>query len=247
MKNRYASTTLKVITNILSFFIALIALLFGSVASSENLKQFMFYKFAINMLLADNPALDPIRCDHFRNISGRVLEIGPGPATNFRCWGNLTSVTEWVGVEPNNYFKEVVESEKIKYNITFPTRSVWLKGEDVDVEPGSFDYVVGAHVLCSVDSVSQVLHQVSRALKPGGKYIFMEHVAAPKESLNYYAQMIFVPFVNGIANGCQFRELWKDVDEHSGLPGFDVQLQHISIDMGVPIFSPHILGTATKR
>jgi hypothetical protein len=89
-------------------------------------------------------------------ISGHVLEIGPGPATNFRCLYPPTDIVDWVGVEPNNYFLDVIEEQKQKWNISFDTRLTWLKGENIDAEDEGFDAVVSTHVLCSVSDVNQV-------------------------------------------------------------------------------------------
>lgn len=96
-----------------------------------------------------------IRCGQVQNIAGKVLEFGFGPATNFRCWREA-DITEWVGVDPNTHFDGAVATQQRQYNLTFPTSIVWLHGENVDVEPGSFDVVVATHTLCSVDDVSQV-------------------------------------------------------------------------------------------
>lgn len=88
-------------------------------------------------------------------ISGRVLEIGPGPATNFRCLYPPSDITEWVGVEPNNYFLNSIEEQKLKYNISFDTRLTWLRGEAIDAESEMFDAVISTHVLCTVADVNQ--------------------------------------------------------------------------------------------
>ena len=47
--------------------------------------------------------LDVIRCEDLglSRITGEVIEFGPGPGTNFRCWSNASSIRRWVGVEPN--------------------------------------------------------------------------------------------------------------------------------------------------
>lgn len=97
-----------------------------------------------------------MRTGLLEEIGGRVLEIGPGPATNFRCLYPPTDIVEWVGVEPNNHFVDSIEEQKQKWNISFDTRLTWLKGEDIDVEDEGFDAVVGTHVLCSVSDVNQV-------------------------------------------------------------------------------------------
>lgn len=160
-----------------------------------------------------------------------------------------STITEWVGVEPNNYFAAILQQEKEYRGVTFPTRTVWKKGEDddLDISPGSFDYVVGVHVLCSVDSTRDVLKQVARALKPGGTYYFMEHVAAPVDSSLYYQQLLLQPFINILGNGCQFKELWKDISDPNVLPGFKVELTNVTIPtIPIPQIRPHIVGKATK-
>lgn len=123
-----------------------------------------------------------------------------------------------------------------------------MKGEDLDIEPHSFDVVVGAHVLCSVQSTPDVLKQVARALKPGGKYLFYEHVAAPQGTQEYYLQLVTQPFVYAIGAGCQFKKLWEDIGNPAYLPGFDVTINHVSMDYGpaLTIMRPHIVGEARK-
>ncbi|KAJ1400007.1 S-adenosyl-L-methionine-dependent methyltransferase [Ochromonadaceae sp. CCMP2298] len=187
--------------------------------------------------------MDELRCKNIRNLSGRVLEIGPGPGTNFRCWQDHTEITEWVGVEPNENFR--INETAASMNVTFPVRTVWLRGEDVDVLAESFDFVVGSHVLCSVGDVDQVLRQVRRALKPGGTYFFTEHVQAPHGLLRR-AQQILEPFFFVLANGCTFRPLWESLSEETGLRGFQVHLEFLDAPMPIPFFVPHVSGWAVK-
>lgn len=236
----------KVISSVLTVIIAIVAIALGVLAVNQNLKNLFFSKLAVTLLLKDQP-LDKDRCDLFRNVKGRVLEIGPGPGTNFRCWSENRDITEWVGVEPNTYFQDLLAQEKLKKNITFPTRTVWLKGENVDVEPESFDVVVGAHVLCSVDDVAQVVYQVKRALKPNGEYIFMEHVAEKDlSSWNSFYQQLAQPLITIVGNGCKFKALWNDLNENSLLKGFHVTSKELELPMSLPFFSPHLIGAAKK-
>lgn len=237
----------------LSYFIhgivALIAVAFGCLMNSKTLRNILFFHFAMHVIVQEKPA-DVFRCDHFRNIHGRVLELGPGPGTNFRCWTGNNNITEWVGVEPNERFVEALDNEKAKRNLTFPTSTVWLRGEDLDVAPESFDFVVGAHVLCSVDSTPTVLQQVKRALKPGGQYLFFEHVASNADSdpANYYLQLAVQPFLYFIGNGCQFKRLWRDLSPENPLfSAFDVTTHNTSIPLGLPFLAPHVVGRAVKR
>jgi SAM-dependent methyltransferase len=57
-----------------------------------------------------------------------------------------------------------------------PIRSVPGAGECLPFADASFDTVVCCLTLCSVQDVGQVLAEVWRVLKPGGRFLFMEHV-----------------------------------------------------------------------
>jgi len=237
----------KYISMLANILILLVAIAYGVLSSNENARRFVFSKIIEAGAVYPSP-LDSLRCANIQNLHGRVLEIGPGPGTNFRCWQNNTSITEWVGVEPNPYFqqRQVVESEA--RNISFPVSTVWLKGEHVDIEPESFDHVVGTHVLCSVDDVRMVLKQVHRALKPNGTYHFMEHVAAPEGSSLEGWQQFFAPAFFVVGNGCRFKTLWNDLSPNTGLKGFDVELNFVDASEHVPfsIIAPHVKGIAVK-
>ena len=76
--------------------------------------------------------MNEVRCALLNeaDISGKVLEFGPGPGTNFKCFVNSTSIDEYVGVEPNIYFEEEMMREKEKRGLTFPLDFAQLRGED---------------------------------------------------------------------------------------------------------------------
>jgi len=118
-----------------------------------------------------------------------------------------------VGVEPNTYFSDAIEREKNRRGVNFETHLVWKKGDggdDLDIVPASFDHVIATHVLCSVDNIPGVLKQVERALKSGGRFLFMEHTWHPNEkSLTFLAQYFLAPVFQLVGNGCHFRKTWE--------------------------------------
>eukprot|EP00603_Paraphysomonas_imperforata_P001066 CAMPEP_0114427526 /NCGR_PEP_ID=MMETSP0103-20121206/8400_1 /TAXON_ID=37642 ORGANISM="Paraphysomonas imperforata, Strain PA2" /NCGR_SAMPLE_ID=MMETSP0103 /ASSEMBLY_ACC=CAM_ASM_000201 /LENGTH=294 /DNA_ID=CAMNT_0001596603 /DNA_START=45 /DNA_END=929 /DNA_ORIENTATION=- len=236
------------VTKALGVLLILFAILLGVLESNEDLRKMSFSMLCAK--LTQDTALDVLRCGLLEDISGRVLEIGPGPATNFRCLYPPSEITEWVGVEPNNYFLESIESQKLKYNISFDTSLTWLKGEAIDAEDEGFDAVISTHVLCSVSDVNQVLRQISRVLKPGGTFYFMEHVAASdNEPMTQLIQKIIAPVFFIVGNGCEFRELWNSVttsNTGADMANFDITLRRMSAPMGLPFMRPHIIGKAVK-
>ena len=53
-----------------------------------------------------------------------------------------------------------------------------VPAERTDLPDESADVVVSSLVLCTVGDVDQVLAEVRRVLRPGGRFVFVEHVAA---------------------------------------------------------------------
>ena len=71
-------------------------------------------------------------------IGGQVLEFGPGPGTNFKCFPQKsdsnstatagTSIEKYTGVDPNGYFREMPTEEMNRLDLQFPIDFVGLKG-----------------------------------------------------------------------------------------------------------------------
>ena len=115
--------------------------------------------------------------------------------------------------------------------------------EDLGLKDGSVDAVVGTLVLCSVDRVEVVLEEVLRVLKPGGRFYFLEHVAAPEGSWLGWLQRAVRPVWCRVLDGCR-----PDRDTLSWIAqaGF-AQLQWEAFQAPLPVVSPHICGFAEKH
>nr|XP_022317095.1 methyltransferase-like protein 7A [Crassostrea virginica] len=139
----------------------------------------------------------------------KILEIGAGSGANFEFYPPNSTVT---CLDPNQYFQGYLEenSEKHGLNVNF------LKGyaEKMDaVENDTFDAVTCTLVLCSVRDVKKSLDEVRRVLKPGGKFYFLEHVAAEKSTVTKFFQRCLNPVWRRILGGCQIiKETGKDVE-----------------------------------
>jgi ubiquinone/menaquinone biosynthesis C-methylase UbiE len=114
----------------------------------------------------------------FADLPDEVLEIGAGTGANFRY---LRPGTKVIAVEPNHYMHEALARTARRYSIDLDIRT--LGAEGIDVADESVDAVICSLVLCTVDAPDEALAEVRRVLKPGGRFICVEHVAAAPETL----------------------------------------------------------------
>jgi ubiquinone/menaquinone biosynthesis C-methylase UbiE len=112
----------------------------------------------------------------FAGLAGRrVLEIGAGTGANLHL---LPPGAELIAVEPNVQMHERLRERcsAAGVNVTvLPTGA-----ESIPVPDGSVDEVICSLVLCTVGDPDRALAEVRRVLRPGGRFRFVEHVAAPR-------------------------------------------------------------------
>src|SRR5690242_6004104 len=77
-----------------------------------------------------------------------------------------------------------------------------LMAERLPAEDDSVDAVVSTLVLCSACDPARVLREIRRVLKPGGRFVFLEHVAAPQGTRLRTVQRWIRPVWRRIADGC---------------------------------------------
>jgi SAM-dependent methyltransferase len=179
----------------------------------------------------------------FRSLYGSILEIGPGSGPNLRYY---PAGVQWVGVEPNPFMRPyLLQSIQALDRAAghFRIDPGDPQGVRLPAADESVDAVVSTLVLCSVPHPADTLQEILRVLKPGGKFIFIEHVAAPQGSRMRGVQNFIQPVWSVIGDGCHpNRETWESISQ----AGFtQVELEHYRIPGGGPV-SPHIAGRAVK-
>jgi ubiquinone/menaquinone biosynthesis C-methylase UbiE len=170
-------------------------------------------------------------------LHGKILEIGAGAAPNLAYYA---ADVQWLGIEPNPAMFQYAQKEAQRLGRTIELRSG--EAESLPVPEGSMDAVVSTLVLCSVHDPAKSLQEIQRVLKPGGKFVFIEHVAAPAETGSRRWQSFIRPAWKLGADGCNpDRETWKTI-ENAGFS--QVQIEHFHLDL--PIVGPHIAGVAVN-
>jgi ubiquinone/menaquinone biosynthesis C-methylase UbiE len=91
-----------------------------------------------------------------------------------------------------------------------------------------------------------VLQEVLRVLKPGGRFLFMEHVAAPEGSWLCHLQRLLNPLQRLLADGCNVNRCTGKVIQGAGFSTVDLKHCRVGSCPLLALVSPHIVGTAVK-
>ena len=175
--------------------------------------------------------------DLLSGLSGTLVEIGSGTGPNLRY---LPAELRVVAVEPNPFMHPHLLREARGRG-----RLVHLIRGDAGALPfpdESVEAVLSTLVLCSLKSLDHALMEIHRILRPGGRFIFMEHVGAPQGSWLRRVQRWVKPVWRAVGDGC---EPDRDTDRNLLEAGFrEVRLERF--DVPLPVVSPHIAGVAEK-
>jgi ubiquinone/menaquinone biosynthesis C-methylase UbiE len=109
------------------------------------------------------------RC--LEHVSGTVLEVGFGTGLNLPHYPR--TVTKVVGIDPSNRSARL--ARKRVAEAPFPVETVGLSAERLPVADSTFDALVSTFTLCTIPDVATALAEMRRALRPGGRFHFVEH------------------------------------------------------------------------
>lgn len=173
----------------------------------------------------------------FEGLQGTVVEIGPGAGPNLRyCAG----VSRWIGIEPNPYLHKKLEDQLTRLGIEGEV----LSGEAsrIPLPDGTADTLIATLVLCSVAHPEEVLREVRRVLRPGGSFLFFEHVAAPPGSVLRGMQRLIRPAWKLMTDNCHPDRETERLIRSAGFTGVTVDRFVLSI----AFVAPHIAGRAVR-
>jgi ubiquinone/menaquinone biosynthesis C-methylase UbiE len=175
--------------------------------------------------------------DLFGGLSGTILEIGPGPGNNAALF---TPGSVWIAVEPNLAFHARLRNVARAHGLDL--RLFAGTAEALPLDAGSVDAAVSTYVLCTVTDVQRSLAEIRRILRPGGRYRFIEHVAAPPQTGMRSVQHILTPLWKRLTCGCNPH---RDLEQEIAAARFDtISVDHFKI--AVPVTAPHIAGWAER-
>lgn len=200
----------------------------------SRLNAWMLHKSSENY----NEQVEDRKKSLFADLKGEVLEVGPGTGANLKYYSDEVSL---IGLEPSPYMQQYLKEKSRQLGKSVEV--ITGVAEDIPLGDERVETVVATLVLCTVDEPPRVLQEIKRVLKPGGRFLFIEHVAAPEKSWLRTIQKWVKPAWKCLADGCHpDRETWKIIED----AGFEeVTIEHFRLSL--PVVGTQIIGTAVKK
>jgi SAM-dependent methyltransferase len=129
--------------------------------------------------------------------AGEVVELGAGTGANFDY---LHPGTRLYAIEPSLQMHERLRSRAEAAGIDVTILATGA--EAIPLPDASVDEVISSLVLCTVADQEQVLAEVRRILRPGGRFRFAEHVVAPRRGIRRAIQRVIRRPWGYVFEGC---------------------------------------------
>jgi len=169
---------------------------------------------------------------------GRVLEIGAGTGRSFPHYGGID---ELVGVEPSEPMRKRARRRADALGLQVTLHDA--PAEALPFEDESFDTVVTLAVLCTVGDPLRALAEIRRVLRPGGRFVFLEHVRSDEPKLAHWQDRLDRPW-GWVAGGCHPN---RDTLAAIEAAGFDiVEVEQRDLPDIPRLVKPNVLGYATR-
>ncbi len=166
-----------------------------------------------------------------------VVEIGAGTGANAPYFAPGTT---WRVVEPNAFVHDGLKGAAERYGLHLDLTGG--TAEHLPYPDASADAVVSTLVLCSVADPAGVLAEARRVLRPGGRFVFVEHVGAPPGSRLLRTQRALRAPWGLVADGCRPDRNTEALIRAAGFA--DIHVERFRLPLG--LVAPHVAGTATK-
>ena len=180
-----------------------------------------------------------LRREQLAQATGRTLEIGAG--NGFSVPYYTDRVESLTLVEPNPDFREQLVPVLAR---AVPTEVTVVDGDvhALDYPDASFDTVTASLVFCSVTDPQRALAEIHRVLKPGGRFLFHEHVRG--RGVRGVVQDLMTPLQRRLADGCHANR-----DFEAMLFASELELDELvrtRMPAAAPTIVPLVVGAARR-
>lgn len=185
--------------------------------------------------------MDDLRPQTVGAASGNVLEVGFGTGRNLAYYGD--GVSNLIGLDPLDTEGIRTVEERIAQR-SFPVKRALPASDDkLPFENACFDCIVSTWTLCSIPEPQKVLMEMQRVLRPGGRYLFIEHGRSLRPSTERWQDRIN-PIWRHLMDGCNINRRIDRLVEDAGFSLVSLErFQH----KGPSLISHMYRGVATRR
>jgi ubiquinone/menaquinone biosynthesis C-methylase UbiE len=169
-----------------------------------------------------------------------VVELGAGVGANLTY---LRPGTRLVAVEPSLQMHDRLRRRAVEAGIDLELVS--NGAEDLPLEDASYDEVICSLVLCTVADPARVLAEVRRILRPGGRFRFVEHVAAPRWSPRRWLQRVIRRPWAWLYEGCTLDRDTAAAIRSAGFTDVSITRERFHRSAFIPV-NTTVWGVATR-
>ncbi len=187
----------------------------------------------------EEAGLSTWRAELLAPLSGTVVEIGAGTGRNLGFYP--ASVDRLVLCEPDRHMRaRLAGRAAARHGVEVSD----APAEALGLADASVDAVVSTLVLCSVADPDRALAEVRRVLRPGGRLVFIEHVAADDRPRRLAWQRRIEPLWRRVAGNCHLTRSSEQAIARSGLQLHDVT--RASMRKAPAVVRPTVRGVALR-
>jgi ubiquinone/menaquinone biosynthesis C-methylase UbiE len=188
-------------------------------------------------ILAERRGLRDVRKGLVSQAKGRVVEIGAGTGLNLEHYSG--EISDLVLTEPDPHMAAKLR-QRAKA-LSLDTSVLEAPAERLPLDDASVDTLVSTLVLCTVRDPSLALAEIARVLRPGGTFLFAEHVRSASPRGARWQDRLNTPW-SWYACGCQCnRDTVSDIEAAA----FQIsEIRHGRLRWISPLLRPLVVGTA---
>jgi ubiquinone/menaquinone biosynthesis C-methylase UbiE len=175
-----------------------------------------------------------------QSVEGRVLELGAGTGASIELYPERNNLEIFMAEPQINMRQQLLD--KVAQQSSNKFQVMQCPGEKIDSDDDFFDVVFVSLVCCSVNDVAATLAEIKRVLKPDGRFLFLEHVAAEAGSVRRKWQQRLNFLWRKIAGNCHLN---RETEQSIKDAGFIIeQIDYDSMRKSMPLVRPIIRGVA---
>lgn len=188
----------------------------------------------------EDAGLREMRRELLLQARGRVLELGAGTGLNLDLYPER--IADLTVTEPDPHMtkqlqKKLAESRR-------PVEVIEAPAERLPFDDDSFDTAVVTLVLCTVPDPAGALKEIRRVLRPGGQFLFLEHVRSHDPGLAKWQDRLETPW-RILGDGCHCN---RDTVSTISTAGFELgEVERGSLPKAPPIVRPLARGAARNQ